>query len=58
MSVQFLKDWITQKGFHVRVGEECEEEGAAGRRYYGLTTNLTLLPPALFGEVEDLEILE
>lgn len=58
MSVQCLKDWITWKGLHAGVGEKCEEEGAAERRCYGLTTNLILLSPALFGEVEEVEVLE
>lgn len=58
MSVQFLKDWITWKGLRPEVGEKCEEEGAAERRYYELTTNLILLPPALSGEVEEVEVLE
>lgn len=58
MSVQFLKDWITWKGLHAGVGEKSKEEGAAERRCYGLTTNLILLPPALFGEVEEVELLE
>lgn len=52
--MQFLKDWITYKG----VGEKFEEEGAAERGCYGLTMNLIVLPPALSGEVEEVEILE
>lgn len=58
MSVQFLKDWTTWKGLCAGAGEKGEEEGAAEKRCYGLTTSLILLPPALSGKVEETEILE
>ncbi|KAF4788940.1 hypothetical protein TURU_001847 [Turdus rufiventris] len=33
---QFMKDYILWKGLHVTAKEQCEKEGDAGRRYYGL----------------------